>query len=131
MHTPKDKLPVKLTAPGAVARQLTDFGDATPYGPIAGEYFSLATGTDIAPLLKGLDNDACHAPHWGYVIQGSLVVSYDEQPAETCVEGEIFYWPPGHSVRVTDDAEVILFSPQHEHVAIIDHMLDKMAATAE
>lgn len=131
MHIPKEDLPVKIAVPGAVARQLSDFGDATPYGRIAGEYFSLAAGTDIAPLLKGLDNDSCHAPHWGYVMDGQLVVSYDDQTEETCVRGEIFYWPPGHSVRVTEDAEVILFSPQHEHVAVLDHMLNAMAAGAE
>jgi hypothetical protein len=31
-------------------------------------------------------------------------------------------------VRVVEDAEVILFSPQDEHVAVLDHMLANMAA---
>lgn len=35
--------------------------------------------------------------------------------------------PPGHTVRVTDDSEVILFSPRDEHTRVLDHMLDKMA----
>jgi hypothetical protein len=131
MHIPKEELPVKFAVPGAVARQVTDFGDATPYGRIAGEYFSLAAGTDISPLLRGLDNDSCHSPHWGYVMEGQLVVSYDQQPEEACVRGDIFYWPPGHSVRVTDDAEVILFSPQDEHVAVLDHMLNVMTASGD
>jgi hypothetical protein len=30
-------------------------------------------------------------------------------------------------VRVTDDAEVILFTPSREHTQILDHMVDKMA----
>ena len=30
-------------------------------------------------------------------------------------------------VKVGADAEVILFSPQHEHGEVIDHMLHKMA----
>jgi hypothetical protein len=30
-------------------------------------------------------------------------------------------------VRVEEDAEVILFSPQAEHGAVIDHMLARMA----
>jgi hypothetical protein len=29
-------------------------------------------------------------------------------------------------VRVLQDAEVVLFSPQHEHSHVIDHMLAKM-----
>lgn len=31
-------------------------------------------------------------------------------------------------VKVGEDAEVILFSPQYEHSKVIDHMLDKMGA---
>jgi hypothetical protein len=41
--------------------------------------------------------------------------------------GDLFYWPPGHTVKVGADAEVILFSPQKEHGEVIDHMLEKMA----
>lgn len=122
MHITKEAIPVKLAVPGATARQLEGFGAASQYGAISGEYFSLAEGTDIAPLLRGLDHDSCHAPHWGYILSGQVVVTYDEGPEETCSGGDLFYWPPGHSVRVTDDAEVILFSPHAEHVAVLDHM---------
>lgn len=123
----KEAIPVKMEVPGAVARQMTDFGDATGYGKIAGEYFSLAAGTDIAPLLQGLEHDTCHAPHWGYVLEGELVVTFVGGREVTFRTGEMFYWPPGHSVRVVEDAELVLFSPQDEHVAVIDHMLDKLA----
>ena len=126
MRTAKESIPVKFAVPGATARQLTDFGDATGYGAIGGEYFSLAAGTDIAPLLQGLAGDACHAPHWGYVIAGELVVDYTDGTVDTCSGSDIFYWPPGHSVRVVEDAEVILFSPQAEHTQVMDHMVAKM-----
>lgn len=122
----KESIPTKMEVPGAVARQLLEFGDATGYGKIAGEYFTLGAGTDIAPLLKGLDHDACHAPHWGYVLDGELVVTFVGGRESTCRGGEIFYWPPGHSVRVVDDAEIVLFSPQVEHVEVLDHMLDRL-----
>jgi len=58
----------KRTLPNSrqhIARQELNFGDATGYGRIAGEYFSLKEGTDIAPLLKGLEADLCQSPHWG------------------------------------------------------------------
>jgi hypothetical protein len=42
--------------------------------------------------------------------------------------GDLFYWPPGHTVKVGQNAEVVLFSPQHEHGMVIDHMLKKMSA---
>lgn len=126
MHTPKESIPVKFAVPGATARQLHDFGDATGFGKISGEFFSLGAGTDIAPLLKGLPDDLCDAPHWGYVISGELVVSYTNGSEETCSGSDLFYWPPGHTVRVTDDAEVILFSPQAEHTHVLDHMVTTM-----
>jgi hypothetical protein len=127
MHLPKNDVPVKMDVPGAIARQVTDFGDASGYGTMAGEFFSLGAGTDIAPLLAGLDGDSCHAPHWGYMISGTVVVTYDAQPEDRCVEGDLFYWPPGHSVRVERDANIILFSPQAEHTLVMDHMLAKIA----
>lgn len=122
MHVAKEAVPVKLSVPGATARQLQGFGEAGQYGEIAAEYFSLAEGTDIAPLLKGLDHDSCHSPHWGYLLAGQVEITYDDHPDETCNGGDLFYWPPGHSVRVTADAEVVLFSPYAEHLAVIDHM---------
>ena len=45
MHIAKADVPVKIDVPGATARQETDFGDATGYGKISGEYFSLGAGT--------------------------------------------------------------------------------------
>lgn len=122
MRIAKDDVPVKVNAPGAVARQMKDFGDATGYGAIGGEYFSMAAGTDLAPLLKGLEGDACQSPHWGYLLEGELVVSYTDGTEETVKGGDMFYWPPGHSVRVAVDAEIILFSPQHEHGLVMDHI---------
>ncbi len=127
MRIAKNDIPTKIDVPGAVARQAIGFGAASDYGSLAAEYFSLGAGTDIAPLLKGLDDDACHAPHWGFMMAGEVVITYTNGRQETCVGDDLFYWPPGHSVRVVKDAEVILFSPQVEHVAVIDHMLAQMA----
>lgn len=129
MHITKNDIPVKIDAPGAVARHLPDFGVAS--GPLAAEHFSLGAGADLAPLLEGLNDDACHAAHWGYMIQGEVIVTYrDGSPEETCTSGDVIYWPPGHSVRVTTDAEFILFSPQDEHAHVLDHILGKMTASA-
>lgn len=126
MRVSKDQIPTKINVPGAVARQTAAFGDATGFGVIGGEYFSLAAGTDIAPLLKGLKDDGCQAPHWGYMIAGEVVVTYTDGSTDTCTQSDLFYWPPGHTVRVVQDAEVILFSPHREHTAAMDHMLNAM-----
>ncbi len=127
MRMQKNDVPVRIDVPGAIARQQMNFGDATGYGPLSGEYFSLGAGTDIAPLLQGLEGDLCQSPHWGYMLQGKLAVTYSDGEQEHVGGGDLFYWRPGHTVKVDEDAEVILFSPQHEHSLVIDHMLEKMA----
>ena len=126
MHTPKTDIPTMIDAPGAVARHLGDFGVAS--GTMAAEYFSMGAGADLAPLLEGLANDACDSAHWGYMISGDVVVTYTDGDEESCATGDVFYWPPGHSVRVTSDADLILFSPQAEHALVLDHILAKMTS---
>jgi hypothetical protein len=126
MRIAKDQIPARINVPGAVARIATEFGDATGYGKMGGEYFSLGAGTDIAPLLKGLQNDACQAPHWGFMLSGEVVVNYTNGQVETCKANDLFHWPPGHSVRAVKDSEVILFSPQHEHGHVVDHLINAM-----
>ena len=127
MHISKNDIPTKIDVPGAVARQALDFGDPSAFSSLGAEYFSLGAGTDIGPLLAGLTDDACDAPHWGFMLSGQVVVAYTDGTEETCSSQDLFHWPAGHSVRVTEDAEVILFSPQVEHGAVMDHMLATMA----
>ena len=127
MRIAKTDIPEKINIPGAVARQATEFGDATGYGKIAGEYFSLAAGTDIAPLLQGLEDDLCQSPHWGYLMEGEITVTYSNGSKESVNGGDLFYWPPGHTVAVSRDAEIILFSPQQEHCAVVEHIRKKLA----
>ena len=126
MHVTKENIPTILEVPGATARQIGGFGTVSGLGEIAGEWFSLAAGVDIAPLLEGLEHDACGAPHWGYVISGSLMITYRDQPDEQVDGGDLFHWPPNHSVLVVADAEVILFSPLAAHRHVVDHMAVKL-----
>lgn len=126
MRIAKENVPVRIDVPGATARQKKDFGDATGYGKIGGEYFSLGAGTDISPLLQGLEGDLCQVPHWGYLLSGEVTVTYADSTEETVNGGDLFYWPPAHTVRAGKNSEIILFSPQHEHGQVIDHLLDKL-----
>ena len=126
MRIAKQDVPVKIAVPGATARQITDFGDAAGLGRVAGEYFSFGQGTDIAPLLKGLESDQCQSPHWGYVLEGRLTVTFGDGSVEIVNGGDLFYWPPGHSVKADQDTEIVLFSPQLEHCRVIDHIAGKL-----
>jgi hypothetical protein len=122
----KEDVPVRINVPGAIARQKTEFGDSTGFGKISGEYFSLGAGTDITPLLHGLEGDLCQCPHWGYVLEGAATTTNAAGEQETASKGDLFYWPPGHTVKSDEKTELILFSPQKEHSHVIDHILGKI-----
>jgi hypothetical protein len=115
-----------MEIPGAVIRQRTDFGDATGLGRISGEYFTLSAGVDTTPLFQGLDGNLCQCPHWGFVLRGQLTTTDAQGTQETVHANDLFYWPPGHNVKVDVDADIIMFSPQHEHSHVIDHMIKKV-----
>jgi hypothetical protein len=128
MKVTKDDVDVKMEIPGAVIRQRTEFGDASGFDTISGEYFTLAQGVDTAPLFEGLDGDLCQCPHWGFVLRGQLTTTDAEGGQETVRANDLFYWPSGHNVRVDADAEVIMFSPQQQHSEVINHMIAKVSA---
>lgn len=127
MRIAKDDVPVKIDVPGATARQQTEFGEATGYTKMGGEYFSFGAGTDITPLLHGLEGDMCQSPHWGYVLEGVITATFSNGEHETVSKGDLFYWPPGHTVKAENDTDLIMFSPQAEHTEVIDHVLGKVS----
>ncbi len=131
MRIAKSDVPERMNVPGAIVRQATNFGDASRYGTMAADYFTLGPGPDIAPLLKGLEGDLCQSPHWGFLPEGEITVTYSDGTEETVRSGDMFYWPAGHTVRVGSDAEVIMFSPQAEHCAVVDHLKKQLAPDAE
>ena len=126
MRVAKDSVDVMMEIPGAVIRQQTDFGDVTGFGTISGEYFTLAAGVDTTPLFQGLEGNLCHCPHWGFVVRGQLTTTDAHGARETVNTNDLFYWPPGHNVKVEADAEIVMFSPQREHSHVINHMIGKV-----
>jgi hypothetical protein len=82
---------------------------------------------DTTPLFEGLEGGVCDCPHWGFVLRGQLTVVDAKGGLETVKSHDLFYWPPGHNVRVDDDAEIVMFSPQREHSRVIDHMIEKVS----
>lgn len=126
MRITKNDVAVKMEIPGAVLRQETGFGRLGD-DQMSGEYFSLASGVDTTPLFEGLEGGLCQCPHWGFVLSGRLTTSDADGKRETVNANDLFYWPPGHNVRVEDDAEIIMFSPQREHSLVINHMIEKVS----
>jgi AraC-like protein len=77
-------------------------------------FVSFRQDIDATPLYKGLPDDRCQCPHWGYVASGAVTFRYADGD-EVCQAGDAFYIPPGHvPVKHTPGTELILFSPTDE-----------------
>src|SRR5262245_60526353 len=63
--------------------------------------------TDGTELLRGLPDDQCQCPHWGYVFKGR--VGFRSAGQEEWYEpGDAFYIAPGHVPLSSADSEVLL-----------------------
>ena len=124
MRVAKDDVDVKMEIPGAVIRQRTEFGDASGFGKISGEYFTLVGGRRHDAAVPGARGQPLPVPALG--LRAARPASPRPTPSgaqETVNANDLFYWPPGHNVKVDADAEIVMFSPQHEHSHVIDHMI--------
>ena len=65
---------------------------------------------NLAPFLKGLPDDRCQCPHWGFVFKGRIVVRYADHE-ETIEAGQSFYMAPGHVPEAVEECEIVQFSP--------------------
>jgi hypothetical protein len=86
------------------------------------------SGADATPLLEGMPRNLCPCPHWGTVLRGAIQVRYEDGSEETVRAGDVYYWPPGHSVRVVEDYEAVEFSPSQAMGAVIAHLKTKLGA---
>lgn len=125
MKVKKEDIPVIMEAPNTVMRALPNCGGITV------GFNELPKGTDFTPLLKGLNNDSCHSAHWGYVLEGSILLIYDDGTKEETRAGEVFYWPAGHTAIVQEDLKFLEFSPSKEYTEVITHVGKKMADLAQ
>jgi hypothetical protein len=69
---------------------------------------------DTTPLMKGLPDDRCQCPHWGYVVSGKMTFRFPDHD-EVYEAGDAFYTPPGHMpVENQPGSEIVMFSPADE-----------------
>ncbi|MEO1688689.1 MAG: cupin domain-containing protein [Pseudomonadota bacterium] len=122
MHQAADSMPSAIDVEGVSVR-----GDT--YGDMIAGKLKLAKGSDLAPVLAGLPHDHCQCPHWGYVIEGEIEVTYQSGETETVRAGDLYYWPPGHVVRFTEDTTYVEFSPAEEMAQVLAHVKSKMGLT--
>jgi Cupin domain len=74
-------------------------------------FVSFGQDIDATPLLKGLPDDRCQCPHWGYVIKGRMTMRFDDRE-EVFEAGDAWYAPPGHvPIQHEPGTEIVQFSP--------------------
>jgi AraC-like ligand binding domain len=76
-------------------------------------FVSFRQNVDGTPMLKGLPDDRCSCPHWGYVLKGKLTYRFADHE-ETFGAGDAFYLPPGHVPLAEAGSELVQFSPSAE-----------------
>lgn len=87
---------------------------------------SLPDGTDFCQFLKGLPNDHCQCPHWGYLLEGRIKVDYQDGTSEVVEAGDLYYWPPGHTIAVEGETRYIEFSPADQLSDVLDHVVSRL-----
>ena len=88
---------------------------------------SFREDADGTPLFRGLPDDRCQSPHWGYVFSGKVTFKYADHE-ETYEAGDAYYAPPGHIPVVTAGTEVVEFSPTEEYGRTMEVLARNLAA---
>ena len=119
MRKTKERLPVTMEA-GPANMQAAD------WGKMKAAYMRMGEGVDFTPTLKGLPEDLCQVPHWGYVLEGEIHVRYTDGTEEAIEAGQLYYLPPGHTVWFEAQTEFVEFSPRQGMDEVLAHVKQQM-----
>lgn len=100
-------LPVAAELPEGTVRQVT-WGDMTI------EAGHIRKDINTESMFKGLPDDRCQCPHWGYVLKGRMRFKFADHE-EVYSAGELYYAAPGHTTFLEAGCEYIEFSPTEEY----------------
>jgi hypothetical protein len=87
-------------------------------------FVAIAADSDLTELLRGLPNDQCPSPHWGYVTKGSIWFRHGDRE-EVFNAGDIYYAAPGHTAGAHEGAEFVVFSPSETMATVEAHMAER------
>jgi hypothetical protein len=82
---------------------------------------------DATPLFRGLPDDRCQSPHWGYVVNGRVTFRFADRD-EIYETGDAYYAPPGHVPVIESGTEIVEFSPTGEYQATMTVAARNLAA---
>lgn len=118
---------IKATGAPQARTALGDMARGVEAGDMMMALMALPDGTDFCQFLKGLPHDHCQCPHWGYLIEGRIRVDYQDGTSETVEAGDLYYWPPGHTIAVEGDTTYVEFSPAAEMADVLDHVVSRLS----
>jgi hypothetical protein len=107
MRATREELPIMLEAGPSSIR-------GADWGEMRVSLVSVPAGTDFSPLLRGLPEDRCQGPHWGYVLKGRLRIQYADGE-EVLRAGDFYHMPPGHTGIAEEDTEFLEVAPPGLH----------------
>lgn len=90
-------------------------------------FLDLREDADLAPLLRGLPDNRCTCPHWGYIVSGRVTFTFADH-TETFTAGDGFYVPPGHSPTMDAGTQYVMFSPEDEMTPVNEVLERNLAA---
>jgi hypothetical protein len=96
-------------------------------GPYTVGFESFREDADATPLFRGLPDNRCQSPHWGYVVKGTVTFRYADRD-EKYETGDAYYAPPGHIPVVSAGTEVVEFSPTEEYGRTMEVLARNLAA---
>ena len=96
-------------------------------GPYTIGFETFREDADATPLFKGLPDDRCQSPHWGYVVDGKVTFHFADRD-EIYETGDAYYAEPGHIPVVTAGTEIIEFSPTEDYGATVEVVAGNLAA---
>lgn len=83
---------------------------------------------DLAEFFRGLPDDRCQCPHWGYVLEGKVTYVYGDSQ-ETFEAGDAYYAPPGHTPFLHAGTKLVEFSPTEPFAQTVAVVVDNLRAS--
>lgn len=96
------------------------------WGDMKVSYMQFAKGMDASSLLEALSDNMGPCSHWGYMLKGKIRIGYKDGREEIVEEGQLYYMPPGHTINVEEDTEMVEFSPIKEMNDVLNRIANKM-----
>ena len=119
----REQLDVAMKMDGYEAR-MVQWGDTTVI------FDEASAPADPAPLFKGLPDDRCQCEHYGYVLDGEIIVRYADSE-EVIMAGAAYYIPPGHLPLIRTSAKTLEFTKTADLNKTMETVSRNVAAGAE